>query len=496
MKRFIFFLSAAILALACTKTPEPAPEPVVETTVVLDQQTLSLPVGGTQQLQVTVTPAGKTVTWTTSASAVATVDEKGNVQGVAPGQAVITAKADDVSAQCAVTVVGISIDNLSSDAAILHAAGGESTFSVTAGSAWKINCDVSWLRFAPVEGSAGTTEVRVLADENAKDSPRPAVITVVSGSEEASFSITQRPNIYTRRVVGNSSMTNGIQLTYDGTRWTRIYALLPVPKTNLYQDITDFSVTAGTVYDCPDGVNSFVAADLGAGEIPASGENVVTESFHATAYEVSANLDLITDIPPYDPESAPCKLYLGKEDGDLVDPENKDVVAVANELWNASFRDLLLYARKCYTWTAENMQYGNMNTGLHTITQLMRTRLGDCGNFASVFISLLRAKGIPARHVVMLDTQHHGYHVRAEFYIPTYGWIPADPNFFHDNPGGNYFGEFTGTYVVTSLGINNICKDPDGKDFAASLMQVYWLWWWFSSPGSGFDTQHVFSSFR
>jgi len=49
---------------------------------------------------------------------------------------------------------------------------------------------------------------------------------------------------------------------------------------------------------------------------------------------------------------------------------------------------------------------------------------------------------------------------------------------------------------VTSQGINTICKDPDGKDFAASLMQVYWLWWWFSSPGSGFDTQHVFSSFR
>lgn len=491
MKRIIPFLILALLALSCGKTPEPQPEPVAETSVTLDRQVLSLPVGGTQQLTATVTPEGKTVTWSSDATAIVTVDNKGNVRGVAPGKAVITAKADDASAQCEVTVVGITISGLSTDAAILHAAGGESTFSVTAGGAWKINYDVSWLRFAPIQGNAGTTEVRVAADENTRDYARPAVIKVISGTEEASFEILQRPNIYTRRVVTEGVVTNGIKLTYDGTKWSRIYAVLPVPKTNLYQDITDFSVTPGTVYDCPDGVNSYVVADIDGSDVPPSGENVVTETIHATAYNVSVDLDLITDIPPYDPESEPCKKYLGKEAGGLVDPANKDVLAVANELWNVFEETPVRYARKCYEWTAENITYGNMNTGLHPISQLMKTRLGDCGNFSSVFISLLRAKGIPARHVVMISPKEQGYHVRAEFYVPTYGWIPADPTFYGDN-----FGKFTGTYIVTSQGINNICKDPNGHDFTASLMQVYWLWWWFSSPGSGFDTQHVFSSFR
>ena len=494
MKRIIPFLILALLALSCGKTPEPQPEPVAKTSVTLDRQALSLPVGGTQQLTATVTPEGKIVTWSSDASAVVTVDNKGNVRGVAPGKAVITAKADDASAQCEVTVVGITISGLSTDAAILHAAGGESTFTVTAGSDWKITWDVSWLRLGPIEGGSGTTEVRVAADENTRDYARPAVIKVISGTEEASFEILQRPNIYTRRVVAEGVVTNGIKLTYDGNKWSRIYAVLPAPKTNLYQDITEFSVTPGTVYDCPDGVNSYVVADIDGSDVPPSGENIVTETIHATAYNVSVNLDLITDIPPYDPESEPCKKYLGKEAGDLVNPENKDVVAVAKELWNVFEETPINYARKCYDWTAENMTYGNMNTGLHPISQLMKTHLGDCGNFASVFISLLRAKGIPARHVVMISPQEHGYHVRAEFYVPTYGWIPADPN-FHYHYSGNFFGEFTGTYIVTSLGINNICKDPYGKDFTASLMQVYWVWWFFSG-GSGVWDEHVFSTFR
>ena len=168
---------------------------------------------------------------------------------------------------------------------------------------------------------------------------------------------------------------------------------------------------------------------------------------------------------------------------------------ISSQLWESTDGDLLKYARKCYDWTAKNITYGNMNTGLHTITELMRTRKGDCGNFSSVFISLLRAQGIPARHVVMISPTEAGYHVRAEFYIPAYGWIPADPTFENGDSGGAYFGRFTGAYVVMSLGVNSACRSYDGKTYTADLLQAYLLWFWYSREGS-YSFTHQFSNFR
>lgn len=46
----------------------------------------------------------KTVTWTSSNPAVATVDDNGTVHAVAPGEATITATAGDKTATCKVTV--------------------------------------------------------------------------------------------------------------------------------------------------------------------------------------------------------------------------------------------------------------------------------------------------------------------------------------------------------------------------------------------------------
>ena len=80
------------------------------TGVSLDKTELSLTVGDTETLTATVAPdnaTDKTVTWTSSNSTVATVDQNGVVTAVARGTAVITATAADgsgASASCTVTV--------------------------------------------------------------------------------------------------------------------------------------------------------------------------------------------------------------------------------------------------------------------------------------------------------------------------------------------------------------------------------------------------------
>ena len=54
---------------------------------------------------------------------------------------------------------------------------------------------------------------------------------------------------------------------------------------------------------------------------------------------------------------------------------------------------------------------------------------GDCGSYAFLYNSLLRALGIPARMAVGgLSIMTNRYHVWSEVLIPDFGWIPVDPS--------------------------------------------------------------------
>ena len=86
---------------------------VAVTGITLDKTTLSLEEGDEETLTATVLPAtatNKTVTWTSSDTGVATV-ENGKVKAVAAGNATITAKAGEQTAECAVTVTAASTEN-------------------------------------------------------------------------------------------------------------------------------------------------------------------------------------------------------------------------------------------------------------------------------------------------------------------------------------------------------------------------------------------------
>lgn len=67
-------------------------------------QTLLSTKGKTYALKATVTGTNKTVSWSSSNASVASVDKNGKVTAKTKGTATITAKVDDVSASCKVTV--------------------------------------------------------------------------------------------------------------------------------------------------------------------------------------------------------------------------------------------------------------------------------------------------------------------------------------------------------------------------------------------------------
>ena len=78
--------------------------------ITLNKDTLSLTVGANETLQADVVPIGSSITWTSSAGTVASVNSSGKVSALQAGSATITAKitvdGTDYTDTCAVTVTG------------------------------------------------------------------------------------------------------------------------------------------------------------------------------------------------------------------------------------------------------------------------------------------------------------------------------------------------------------------------------------------------------
>lgn len=133
-KKLIVFITALVCVACCALAFAACAETVAAENVALDKTELTLEVGGEQTLTATVTPdnaADKTVVWSSSDPAIATV-ENGKVTAVAAGTAVITATASGKSATCAVTVhvaKAVRMTKAEWDAAI-HATGNARNFTV------------------------------------------------------------------------------------------------------------------------------------------------------------------------------------------------------------------------------------------------------------------------------------------------------------------------------------------------------------------------------
>lgn len=93
-------------------------------------------------------------------------------------------------------------------------------------------------------------------------------------------------------------------------------------------------------------------------------------------------------------------------------------------------------AKAIYDWVCENM-YRDPKTigcGKGDVCKLLQTPGGKCTDINSVFVTLCRAAGIPAREIFGIrlgkkDVQDitTWQHCWAEFYLPGYGWVPVDP---------------------------------------------------------------------
>ena len=92
-------------------------------------------------------------------------------------------------------------------------------------------------------------------------------------------------------------------------------------------------------------------------------------------------------------------------------------------------------ARAIYDWVVDNVEYKKVGSGWGTgdTVWACSERYGNCTDFHSLFISLARTEGIPARFQMGFPIPADrpagriaGYHCWVELWLPDVGWVPID----------------------------------------------------------------------
>ena len=147
------------------------------------------------------------------------------------------------------------------------------------------------------------------------------------------------------------------------------------------------------------------------------------------------------------------ELYLKSNRLMVVDDRMRQMAA----LITAKARTPMQEAQAIYRYVVERMTYEKETPGWGRGDTLRACDVGtgNCTDFHSLFISLARARGIPARFQIGLPVPQGaqgtipGYHCSAEFYIDGVGWIPVDASEAWKNR--QRFDYFFGTYDPNRL---------------------------------------------
>lgn len=267
---------------------------------------------------------------------------------------------------------------------------------------------------------------------------------------------------------------------------------MPLAQTNQYQTVSKVDLHGGEMLKVPETEDIYIRWTF-IDDLPSPDQSKeIYYDFDVTVNKIQFDFSKITDIFPYDTISEIYRWYTGKR-GPFIDPENPWIMETGRRIWENS-SDILDYARNCYDFVAMNFKYLNPLTGLHPLPLLLSNGGGDCGNLSSIYISLLRYKGIPSRHIVTVRP-NGSYHVWADFYMENYGWIPVDVTYKNSDPYGDYFGKFDGNGIVMTSDVWLPVDKGNGEVYTSSILQNYNWWIWYDG-GSKIKLTHKLTATR
>lgn len=207
----------------CTVTVTLAPI----TEIALDKTELTLTAESTDQLTVTTEINGKPITWTSSNTAVVSVDENGKLTAVSEGVATVTAKVDNAEATCSVTVTPAPITEITLNKT-------ELTLSLagdTASDQLSVTTDING---KPITWTSSDPGIASVNSQGKVTAISMGTVTITAQVEEAqaTCTVTVTPDLY---VIGS--------LNGQGTVWKNSEVI----KENL-RSAEDIFVTPSGIY--------------------------------------------------------------------------------------------------------------------------------------------------------------------------------------------------------------------------------------------------------
>ena len=203
-----------------------------------------------------------------------------------------------------------------------------------------------------------------------------------------------------------------VKPSFRGTRPDELLIVTALPQSSQYQTVSGEKVSNGRIrkfpLDC--GRYAFYSARK---KYPP----LILE-FDVTIYDVRTHWDRIGNIP----EPSGKQSHFTKNGGAGIRKDHPGVVKVSRKL-AARSKNIVEYARQAYLFITANFRYKRASDS--SISTIWSGRHGDCGNLSAVFVSLMRARGVPARSVLTLRPDGSA-HVWAEFFVDCVGWLPVD----------------------------------------------------------------------
>jgi len=243
-----------------------------------------------------------------------------------------------------------------------------------------------------------------------------------------------------------SPRTRKVQLVYKtivsnvptGTKNLELW--IPVPHDNLYQQITDLTITLPYPYqlDTAQYGNQVLHMRL---KNPPTEEFSVSMQFTAVRQKRTSQRLQAQDTAAGSSDPSDKSRWLQPDRLVPIDGRIKEWARQVVD--SAGAKTDIEQARAIYDHVIATVKYDKSGTGWGRgdIYYACDTRRGNCTDFHAIFIGYCRALGIPARFAIGFSLpadrssgQISGYHCWAEFYSKAAGWVPIDASEAAKNP--------------------------------------------------------------
>jgi len=280
-----------------------------------------------------------------------------------------------------------------------------------------------------------------------------------------------------RGAVSAPATTNGPTRNFVFTYLTKIPALspddkvsrmwIPLPQSDRYQTIRNLKIDAPFAYAerrDPEYGNEYLYVQVPPSKLKEPSE--VRVSFEATRREHRVSLDARSVASESRPISPDLQRFLQP---DRLIPLQGTIEELSAQQTHG-LADPLAKARAIYDYVVATLRYDKSGTGWGNGDAIWActAKRGNCTDFHSLLIGMMRAAGIPARFEIgfpLPEDQHDGtvpgYHCWAEFYVEPYGWIPVDASeaWKHQDKKDYFFGAHDDNRVQFTVG-RDIRLDP------------------------------------